>query len=90
VPAARVRHDEGATGGARDGEKTEVHYRWMARNRLVVCAAARDGAWMRPFFARSTVTGILRPLLRERRRRWAKAGAALLGTISGIRVAARR
>jgi GT2 family glycosyltransferase len=90
VPTARARHDEGGTSSTGDGGRSAVHYRWMARNRLVVCAAARGGAWLRPLFARATIAGILRPLRRERRGRWAKTWAAARGTLAGIRAVIRR
>jgi len=80
-----ISHDEGRTSGS-SGEHSAIYYRYMARNRIVVCA--KHGASVSSLLLgrglRETFRSCVILPLREKSGRLAKMRAAVRGLLGGV------
>lgn len=86
VPAARVWHAEGASSAGRSPGRSALGYYYYTRNRLLLARRlGRLAAWSVGPGIVLTLKPVGAALLTERAGRWHKTGAALRGTVHGLR-----
>lgn len=89
VPEARIWHSVGAASGS---SQSSTYYYWSTRNRFVFARDVGVSRWqlVAGIAGIETLRPFARALLREKQGRFAKAEAAIRGTIAGFREAKKK